>query len=638
MFDDSDELLEAYLAESGEAALGEGEPTRVWEDGREVGEWTVTGFLGRGGSAEVYCAKHRRLGTRAALKVLRREGAGPRERFDRESRFLMGNPGPSFPAFYGAGVEEGRPWVAMELLDECPAPAADREVARYLLDVGRGVAALHARGWLHRDVKQGNILLRADGHAVLADFGLLKAVGTGDAASDAAAERESPSVVDGQEAGVGTPGHSAPEQFAGGGATPAADVYALGMLAEECFGGNPPRAWEKIIRRATAALPRQRYSSVEAMLRAIRRRHWARNGAWAALVALGVALAAVAAALRGERQVAPPEMETVSETAVVAPETSNISKVSEKPEMPETPVAPVAREEGVRAERAREEAVRRATEGDGREIVDGILRDMVVVEGAEKLPNGLREDFGIPTGPVLIGRHEVTQAQWESLMDHNPSRFPGADRPVDGVGIGDCLEFIGRLNRMPNVREAGVRFRLPTAEEWTLAAGDRLARKHEYWHQVAMAASNPGSGSFPEVRDFDFESGWFAENSGNETHPVGQTPPNERGLSDCYGNVAELVFALVEMSIPTARLNLTGLRCMGGNYLQERDEFDMPTLLVAVGREIETLPEEWQPVIRATGIPVRAPESVAKGKSKSFERFSGMGVGLRLCADQMPEP
>lgn len=138
-FDDSDELLAAYLAESGEADLGEEASPRLWEDGREVGEWIVTGFLARGGSAEVYCAKHRRLGTRAALKILWRDGAGPCERFDKESRFMMGNPGPSFPAFYGAGVEDGHPWVAMELLDEFPLPSADREVARYCWTSGKAL-------------------------------------------------------------------------------------------------------------------------------------------------------------------------------------------------------------------------------------------------------------------------------------------------------------------------------------------------------------------------------------------------------------------------------------------------------------------------------------------------------------------
>ena len=233
-FEDSDVLLEAFLTEEGEEALGGEGAAHLWEAGREIGEWVVTGFLARGGSAETYCAKHRRLGTAAALKVLWRDEAGPRARFDRETAFLMGNPGEAFPAFYGAGVEEGRPWVAMELLEECPLPETDAGVARYLEEVGRGVAALHARGWIHRDLKPRNILRRADGRAVLADFGLLKAIGT----NETTVEKASPSVVDGREVGVGTPGYAAPEQFAGGGATVAADVYALGMLAEECFGKN----------------------------------------------------------------------------------------------------------------------------------------------------------------------------------------------------------------------------------------------------------------------------------------------------------------------------------------------------------------------------------------------------------------
>jgi len=340
-FEDSDDLLEAYLARDGETDLAEPEAARLWEDGREVGEWRVTGFLARGGNAEVYCAKHRRLGTAAALKTLWREGAGPRERFELETRFLMSNPGPSFPAFYGAGVEEGRPWVAMELLDECPVPTADRAVARYLEDVGRGVAELHARGWLHRDLKPRNILRRADGSAVLADFGLLKAIGGGEAAVLA----ESPSVVDGREVGVGTPGYAAPEQFAGGGATVATDVYALGMLAEECFGGKPPRAWEKIIRRATGALARQRYPGVEAMLKAVRRRHWARNAAWA--VAAGALAVALGAWLRGGgREKEPPRVEPAPATreAPASPEMQPASKVPETAEVPEAD-APSAAEE-----------------------------------------------------------------------------------------------------------------------------------------------------------------------------------------------------------------------------------------------------------------------------------------------------
>jgi hypothetical protein len=88
-----------------------------------------------------------------------------------------------------------------------------------------------------------------------------------------APDAESLSVVDGQAVGVGTPGYAAPEQFAGGPATPATDVHALGMLAEKCFDGNPPEAWDPIIRKATSSLPRLRYATVEEFLEAVEHRH-----------------------------------------------------------------------------------------------------------------------------------------------------------------------------------------------------------------------------------------------------------------------------------------------------------------------------------------------------------------------------
>ena len=309
--------LEDWLARKGPAASTV-PADRLWREGREVGEWTVAGFVGRGGSAEVYCARHRRLGTAAVLKVLWRGDGAARARFDRETRFLMEGPGPSFPVFFGTGTEEGRPWVAMELLEEYPLPASDRAVAAYLLDVARGAEELHRRGWVHRDLKPRNILRRAsDGHAVLVDFGLLKRAGE-NAAAETAAGRISPSVVDGREVGVGTPGYAAPEQFAGGAATPATDVHALGILADECFGGKPPRAWERIIRQATGSLPRQRYPTAASFARAIRRRHWPRNAAWAVLACTAAALAAWGWAT-GRTPAQPPPPDSVPEREAVQP-------------------------------------------------------------------------------------------------------------------------------------------------------------------------------------------------------------------------------------------------------------------------------------------------------------------------------
>lgn len=275
--DDVGAVLERFRTSLGEEArrgFAGAAAERLFAEGSSAGDWTVLGFLARGGSSEVYCARHRTLGTPAVLKVLHRTEPRHFERFRRETRFLMERPGPSFPAFYGSGETGGRPWIAIEPLDEFPPPSADADVARYLLDVADGLSALHARGRVHRDVKPANILRRADGHAVLVDFGLLKEIAPGDGEGDDAPAPGDPglSVVDGRAVGVGTPGYAAPEQFAGGPATPALDVHALGMLANRCFGGRPPRAWRRIVLRAVAP-PALRYPTVAAFARAVRRRH-----------------------------------------------------------------------------------------------------------------------------------------------------------------------------------------------------------------------------------------------------------------------------------------------------------------------------------------------------------------------------
>lgn len=557
-FDDRDDLLEAYLAKSGASDLGEDTSARLWEDGRQVGEWAVTGFLVRGGSAEVYCAKHRRLGTRAALKVLWREGNGPRARFEKETRFMMGNPGPSFPAFYGAGVDEGRPWVAMELLDECPIPRADDEVARYLLDVGRGVATLHARGWLHRDLKPRNILRRTDGHAVLADFGLLKAIGEDETTMGAG----SPSIVDGREVGVGTPGWSAPEQFAGGGATPAADVYALGMLAEECLGGNPPRAWEKIIRRATAALPRLRYPGVAPMLRDIRRRHRSRHVAWVSLACVLV-LAMVALGwwtlwkpkphpMAGERtplvQARPPKapvgqalpatgpevLETLSpEEEVVLPKGQEVLVDIQEPVVLEPVVVPNELPVALPVEQAASPA--KSVTPVAKKPVNGIARRGILAERAAALARfeadearkevilELVDDMA-SFGSYRMGRHEVTQRQWMALMEDNPSLVKGDDLPVDSLTFGACLEFLKRLNATSIVQDDVWTYQLPTSggwKNWVDSLSDQRAK-----------GANPG-GADLDGPIYDLTLTWVEEDGKTGFKCMGgwQTDGNSEGTN-----------------------------------------------------------------------------------------------------------
>ena len=253
--------------------------------GAIFGDWRLTAFIGRGGNGEVYCAEHVSLGTPAAVKVLVRDEPRAKERFVREAKQLSELKSKSFPQFYSYGEANGCPYLAMELLEPGELPSGDRNVARFLLSVCDAVAELHSRGYIHRDIKPGNILWR-DAIPVLADLGLAREI----VLPSAELQTSNIGLQTLTLGGVGTPGYGAPEQMERGEATAASDIHALGVLADRCFDGRPPRTWKRIIERATSSIPERRYPDVESFMCAVRRRHWQRNAAicLSAIVTLGV--------------------------------------------------------------------------------------------------------------------------------------------------------------------------------------------------------------------------------------------------------------------------------------------------------------------------------------------------------------
>ena len=261
----------------------------AFAQGEMFGDWRVTAFLGRGGSGEVYRVVHAALGTAAALKVCVRDearndacDAAVRDRFRQEAKLLAKNTHPAFPRFLGFGERDSRPWYVMELLEYKPLPTVEKDIVSYLIAIASGVRHLHSLGLVHRDIKPSNILWR-DSCPVLIDLGLAKdmSVARGHAG-------ESLSIVDGKTVGVGTPRYAAPEQMSGDEISPATDVYALGMLANDCFGGKPPRKWQRIIQRATAAIPAQRYATVDLFIRAIRIMMFWEKTVWTMVCVLSV--------------------------------------------------------------------------------------------------------------------------------------------------------------------------------------------------------------------------------------------------------------------------------------------------------------------------------------------------------------
>lgn len=244
------------------------------KQGDVVSDWTVTGFLGRGGSGEVYRVQAADGKSFAALKVVAKDAASVRERFDFEAEVLARGVCAALPKLFAHGVCNGRPYLVMELLEPVELPEREPEIAAYLLEICAAAAQLHACGIVHRDIKPQNVMRRGDGRIVLIDLGLAKG-------ADDIRPRDGMSIVSGRAVAVGTPGYAAPEQMQGGAISPAADIHALGRLANVCFKGMPPRAWVPIIRRSTSSIPEQRYASVAEFAAAIRARNRGRRMALA---------------------------------------------------------------------------------------------------------------------------------------------------------------------------------------------------------------------------------------------------------------------------------------------------------------------------------------------------------------------
>jgi TolB-like protein len=195
--------------------------------------------LGEGGMATVYLARDLRHARPVALKVLRDDLAATvgAERFLHEVQVAASLQHPHILPLYDSGEANGvlyyvMPWIEGEslrdrLLREERLPMLD--AVRLAREAAEGLAYAHRQGVIHRDVKPENILLQ-DGHTLVADFGIARAVG-----SAPSGKFTRPGVI------VGTPEYMSPEQAAGEGELDGrSDVYSLGCVLYETLAGDPP--------------------------------------------------------------------------------------------------------------------------------------------------------------------------------------------------------------------------------------------------------------------------------------------------------------------------------------------------------------------------------------------------------------
>ncbi|MCA9709103.1 MAG: protein kinase, partial [Myxococcales bacterium] len=314
--------------------------------GLRIGRYRVERRIGVGGMGEVYLAVDEELGRRVAVKRVRASSTGEhhQERLRREARALARLSHPHVVQVYEVGEHEGRPFVAMEYVDGqtlgqwlAREPRPWRAVVQIFLRAGRGLAAAHEAGLIHRDFKPDNVLLGRDGSVRVADFGLVLAgelPPPADERDDRAPTTLAPMSVTGPLRG--TIRYMPLEQLLGTKVDARSDQFSFCVaLYEALYEGSPfslesssarlhaltageplpprsprgrraPAALWRITRRGLSQDPAARWPDMDALLRALeavtrRWRRWAWGGSTVAATTLGV----VALSLGGSMATSP---------------------------------------------------------------------------------------------------------------------------------------------------------------------------------------------------------------------------------------------------------------------------------------------------------------------------------------------
>ena len=304
--------------------------------GERLGPYELLSPLGVGGMSEVHRARDTRLGREVAIKLLDFEAARQPERlrlFELEARAASAVNHPAIVGVHDVGREGDVPYVVLELVEGetlqrrlVRGRLPQRRAVEITIQIAQGLAAAHARGILHNDLKPANLILTPDGRVKILDFGLAGLHGGTVAKAPLAQDRATQSLF-------GTAGFIAPERIEGAAPDARSDIFSLGAVLYEMLAGTPafgsgsttevlaasvekdppeiepplPPPLDRVVRRALEKHPDQRFQSASDFAYALeavssltgapvpverrRRSRWLRHGAQAlALAALATAV------------------------------------------------------------------------------------------------------------------------------------------------------------------------------------------------------------------------------------------------------------------------------------------------------------------------------------------------------------
>lgn len=540
------------------------------------GKYKIVRFLSSGGFGNTYEGVHTMMDTRVAIKEFfpkmfcnRDENTSHitvatqsnrvlvdklRKKFVEEAKAIFKMNHPNIVKVHDIFEENGTAYYVMDYIDgkslgeivKQRDALPEDEAVGYIRQVADALKYVHSLNRLHLDIKPGNVMVDANGHAMLIDFGASKHY-------DMESGENTSTLM-----GVNTKGYAPVEQSTQSFTkfSPATDIYALGATLYKLLTGiTPPDANLIMAKEETLApLPDSiSMSTRNAVLKAMTLFRADRPQSVDAFLSL----------LESKAEDNSEEEVTVCEEKEVKRQAEEARRKAEEQKRREEEARRVAEEEARRRaeeeERKRneeEEKARNSTKKSGSKnvwlwivigviVVAGIIIGVTDNSNNASYSNGVLNVNGVTydmvkvqagtftmgdnhvrqkihqvtiTNDYYIGKTEVTQALWKAVMGNNPSAFKGDNLPVESVSWDDCMTFVSKLKTM-----TGQNFRLPTEAEWEFAArGGNNSNHYQY----------SGSNQLNEVA-------WCYGNNGNKTHAVATKQPNELGIYDMSGNVWE---------------------------------------------------------------------------------------------------
>ena len=539
------------------------------------GKYKIVGHISSGGFGNTYEGVHTMMDTRVAIKEFfpkmlcnRDENTSHitvatqnnrelveklRKKFIEEAKAIFKMNHPNIVKVHDIFEENGTAYYVMDYIDgkslgdivKQRGPLPEAEAVGYIRQVADALKYVHSLNRLHLDIKPGNVMVDATGHAMLIDFGASKHY-------DMESGENTSTLM-----GVNTKGYAPVEQSTQSFTkfSPATDIYALGATLYKLLTGiTPPdanllMAKEETLAPLPSCISKSTHNAVLKAMTLIRA-----DRPQTIDVFLGL--------LDSKTVYNSDDEATVCEEAEKVRQAEEKCRLTEEQKRKEAEqkrniakksgfknallgglvgvIAVVGVIIGVNSNGNSSDSVGGGTVQSGNNALsqqissktytaNGVSFDMMMVK-AGTFTMGATSEMKDPksdekpthqvtlTNDYYIGKTEVTQALWKAVMGNNPSYFKGDNLPVEQVSWDDCQKFISKINSL-----TGKNFRLPTEAEWEFAArGGNNSNHYQY----------SGSNKLGDVA-------WYNGNSGDKTHVVATKQPNELGLYDMSGNVWE---------------------------------------------------------------------------------------------------